>query len=173
MSWYDGNSLMYLTTKSLILVVALTVTSIHAGEFQQLSGRVVRVVDGDTVVLETQNERHRIRLAGIDAPERKQPWGEASTRELRREIAGQSVLVEWNKRDRWKRLIGVIKLEKRDINKHMIKSGLAWHYKKYQREQTPEDRAAYDAAEKAAQGARRGLWSAPNPMPPWNWRRRK
>ena len=66
-------------------------------------------------------------LAGIDAPEKNQPWGEASTRELRRQIAGKHVVVGWYKRDRWMRLIGIVRLAGEDMNLHMVDRGLAWH----------------------------------------------
>lgn len=138
-----------------------------------LPGQVKRVVDGDTLVIESQEFDHRVRLASIDAPERNQPWGEASTRELRRQVAGRFVVVEWQKKDRWKRLIGIVRLAGEDINLHMIDRGMAWHYKRYQDEQTPGDREAYAKAEEAARGARRGLWSDPEPIAPWDWRRMK
>ena len=154
------------------LLVFLLILTLPIAQAAQLPGRVVRVVDGDTIVLEAEDDRHRVRLAGIDAPERNQPWGEASTRELRRQVAGQQVVVDWYKRDRWDRLIGVVELEDQDVNLHMVDGGLAWHYKRYEAEQTPEQRRAYSAAEKAAQGARRGLWSDPAPVAPWEWRRR-
>ncbi len=128
---------------------------------------MIRIVDGDTIVIEVADAQHRIRLAGIDAPEKNQPWGEAGTRELRRQIAGKHVVIDWHKRDRWKRLIGIVRLADEDMNLHMIDRGLAWHYKRYADEQSPSDRDAYAAAEEAARDARRGLWSDPAPLPPW------
>ena len=156
---------------SLVLLVTASAAA-WATDLQRLPGQVVRIVDGDTVVLESDGARHRVRLAGIDAPERNQPWGNAGTRELRHQVAGQHVVVEWYKRDRWKRLIGMIRLDGDDMNLHMVDRGLAWHYKRYADEQTPPDRDAYAEAEKAAQDARRGLWSDPQPIPPWEWRKR-
>jgi len=143
-----------------------------AADLQTLSGQVVRIVDGDTIVLEADGARHRVRLAGIDAPERNQPWGDAATRELRRQVAGQQLVVEWSKRDRWKRLIGIIRLDGEDVNLHLVERGLAWHYKRYADEQSPDDRSAYSAAQEAAKRAKRGLWSDPAPVPPWDWRKR-
>ena len=160
-----------LQTLLLICLVALTAVA-GAADLETLPGRVTRIVDGDTIVLEAEGSKYRVRLAGIDAPERNQPWGEAATRELRREVAGQQVEVQWYKRDRWKRLIGVIRLDGEDMNLHLVERGLAWHYKRYADEQSPGHRDAYSAAEKAAQGARRGLWSDPKPIPPWEWRKR-
>ncbi len=98
--------------------------------------------------------------------------GEASTRELRHQITGKHVVVDWHKRDRWKRLIGVVRLADEDMNLHMIDRGLAWHYKRYADEQSSGERDAYAAAEEAARDAKRGLWSDPEPVPPWVWRRR-
>jgi endonuclease YncB( thermonuclease family) len=144
----------------------------NAADLQHLPGKIVRIVDGDTVVLDVDGGRHRIRLAAIDAPERNQPWGEAATRELRRQVVGKQVVVEWSKQDRWKRLIGIVRLAGEDMNLHMIEHGLAWHFKRYADEQSPAARDAYSAAEKAAQSAKRGLWSNPNPIPPWEWRKR-
>jgi endonuclease YncB( thermonuclease family) len=63
-----------------------------------------------------------------------------------------------------------VRLAGRDMNLHMVDLGLAWHYEQYADEQSPGDREVYSAAEKAARDARRGLWSEPEPIPPWEWR---
>jgi endonuclease YncB( thermonuclease family) len=112
-------------------------------------------------------------LAGIDAPERNQPWGETATRELRRQVAGRFAVVDWNKKDHWKRLIGVVRLIGDAQKLHMIDRGLAWHYKRYEREQSPSDRQRYAEAETAACEAKLGLWSDPDPVAPWDWRKRR
>jgi endonuclease YncB( thermonuclease family) len=152
-----------------ILLLAFLLTA-QVAYGADLPGIVVRVVDGDTIVLEVQDGRHRVRLAGIDAPEKNQPWGEAATRELRRMVAGKFIVVVGNKRDRWNRLIGTVWLAGEDVNLHMVDRGMAWHYKRYEAEQHPADRAAYTAAEDAAKADRLGLWSDPDPVPPWQWR---
>ena len=156
----------------LLLAFVLLWSSSAWADISSLSGRVVRIVDGDTIVLEAGGARHKVRLAGIDAPEKNQPWGEAVTRELRRQIAGRDVLIDWSKKDRWNRLIGIIRLDGEDQNLHLVERGLAWHYKRYADEQSRTNQTAYDAAERAARDARRGLWSDPNPVPPWEWRKR-
>jgi endonuclease YncB( thermonuclease family) len=155
-----------------VLILLFSLALATPADAYLLAGRVVRIVDGDTLVLEVDGYRQRVRFAGIDAPERNQPWGEAATRELRRRLAGRAVVIEWHKKDRWKRLIGVVRLSGEDIGRQLVDRGLAWHYKRYQNEQTPSVREAYSASEKAAQDARRGLWSDPEPIPPWEWRRR-
>jgi hypothetical protein len=70
------------------------------------------------------------------------------------------------------KVVRVVRLDGEDVNLHMVDRGPAWHYKRYEAEQTPERREMYSAAERAAQGARRGLWSGPEPVAPWEWRKR-
>lgn len=135
-------------------------------------GMVIKITDGDTVhVLDADKQTHKIRLAGIDAPERKQPYGKAAGKYLAKQINQQTVCVDWHKRDRYKRLVGVIRYEGRDVNLELVKAGYAWHYKKYQREQTPADRVIYADAEVQARSDVVGLWQEPNPINPSDWRK--
>ena len=89
------------------------------------------------------------------------------------QVYDRQVTVETGKRDRYGREIGKVLVDGHDANLEQIKRGLAWHYKKYEREQPPEDRATYAAAEIEARSASRGLWVDKEPMPPWEWRHRK
>jgi endonuclease YncB( thermonuclease family) len=149
--------------------LALTVAS--EAWAQNLSGRVVSVTDGDTItLLDERRVQHKIRLAGIDAPERKQPFGQRSKEQLSELVAGRTVEVETEKLDRYGRTVGKVIADGRDANLAMVVSGLAWHYKKYQDEQSPSDRLLYDSAEKDARAARRGLWADQSPIPPSDWR---
>ena len=135
-------------------------------------GRVVKVADGDTVtVLDAANTQHRIRLEGIDAPESHQDFGTQSKKNLSTLVFGRDVTVVYDQTDRYGRLVGKILLDGKDINLEQIKAGLAWHYKEYEREQAPEDRELYAHAEDEARSARRGLWVAPNPVEPSEFRR--
>jgi endonuclease YncB( thermonuclease family) len=155
------------------LLFALLISSCltHA---DTLTGRVVRVTDGDTiVVLDSANTQHKIRLTGIDAPERKQAFGTKSKEHLSDSVAGKFVVVDYNKRDYYKRILGKVLLNNEDMNLEQIRAGLAWHYKKYQNEQTPTDRELYSKAEIEAREARRGLWYDPEPVPPWEYRKLK
>ena len=163
---------MRLSTLALFLTSLLLHVVVHAADLQRLPDKIVRIVDGDTLVLEAEGIRHRVRLAGIDAPERNQPWGQASTRELRRQVAGEPIVVDWYKRDRWERVIGIVRLNGEDVNLHLVDRGLTWHYMRYADEQMQQDRDAYAKAEKTVRAARRGLWSDPEPVPPWEWRKR-
>ena len=141
--------------------------STNAGGAQTLTGRVVRVADGDTVtVLDSSNTQHRIRLEGIDAPESHQAFGAQSKQSLAQMIFDKDVTVFYQKTDQYGRLVGKITLDGKDINLEQVKLGMAWHYKEYQREQTPEDRELYARAEDEARTARRGLWLDADPVEP-------
>lgn len=139
-----------------------------------LTGKVVGVADGDTItVLDSSNTQHKIRLAGIDAPEKAQPFGEQSKLNLSRMVFGRQVIIDWQKRDRYQRIVGKVLLDHRDVNLEQVKTGLAWHYKKYATEQSADDQESYARTELNAQQAKAGLWVEANPVAPWNWRKQK
>lgn len=138
-----------------------------------LDGRVVGVMDGDTVkVLVDGHQEERVRLAGIDTPERAQPFGAAAKQRLSDLVYGRQVAVHWHKRDRYGRIVGTLWVSGDDAGLELLKAGLAWHYKRYAAEQPPDERARYATAETTARDAGAGLWADPDPVPPWDWRRR-
>ena len=153
-----------------------------------LQGRVVKIADGDTVtIVDDQGQKHRIRLAGIDAPEKGQSYGDASTQALVELLSGKTVTIEYEKRDRYKRIAGKVLVDpqgevfcmaldcvkKIDAGLEQIKAGMAWHYKYYQMEQSEEDRRLYSEAEREARTKLLGLWKDEEPMAPWVWRKKK
>jgi endonuclease YncB( thermonuclease family) len=149
-----------------------TTQSTAPGGSQTLTGRVVRIADGDTVtVLDATNTQHRIRLQGIDAPESHQAFGTQSKKSLSDMIFDKDVTVIYDKTDQYGRLVGKILLNGKDVNLEQVKAGMAWHYKEYEREQSPEDRDLYARAEDEARAARRGLWVDANPTEPGEFRR--
>ena len=147
-----------------------------------LLGRVAGVADGDTItVLDADRQQHKVRLQGIDAPEKVQPFGQRSKENLSRMVFGKDVRVEWDKRDKHKRIVGKVRVQPAscptcpmtlDAGHAQITVGLAWWYRKYAGEQLPQDRGAYEFSEQEAKANRVGLWSDPDPVPPWEWRRR-
>ncbi len=150
------------------LLIGLSLTAFG----DTLTGKAGRVVDGDTLyVLDANYKDHKIRLAGIDAPERRQAYGLASRKHLASIVAGQQVTVEYQKRDRYGRIVGKVLHDGIDVCLEQVKAGFAWHYKKYQHEQSAEDRELYADAENKARNERLGLWRENNPMPPWDYRR--
>ncbi len=155
---------------SLLAFCVLQCASLSA--FAQLTGRVVRVADGDTITVSTSDRvHHRIRLDGIDAPERTQPYSQISRKNLAAMVDGQQVTVTSSKTDRFGRMVGVVRTAQRsDVGLEQIKAGLAWHFRRYEQEQTSENRASYAAAEAIAKAAKLGLWRDPAPVPPWEFR---
>lgn len=137
-----------------------------------ITGEVIAVTDGDTIrVLDAQNVQHKVRLAGIDAPESKQAYGARSKKSLSDLVFGKTVTVDVSKHDRFGRVVGKVLYEMVDMALHQVEVGLAWHYKQYANEQSASDRRLYAAAEDRARAAHLGLWHDADPVPPWEWRR--
>jgi endonuclease YncB( thermonuclease family) len=139
-----------------------------------LQGMVVHVADGDTVtVLDDQKIQHKIRLQGIDAPEKSQAFGQKSKQSLNQLVHSQMVRVEFQKKDKYGRTVGKVLLNGTDICLEQIKLGMAWHYKQYLSEQPKADRDAYAQAEQTARAQAVGLWKDKSPTPPWEFRRQR
>jgi len=134
-----------------------------------ITGRVVRVADGDTVsVLDGSNMQHKIRLQGIDAPERNQRYGKKSRDALSGMVSGRNVGVVVLGKDSYGRSNGILYLGERNINLAMVAAGHAWWYRYY----APDDHPL-KAAESKARATKLGLWAEPDPVPPWDWRRQQ
>jgi endonuclease YncB( thermonuclease family) len=163
------NQLRRLAVTTVLALGALLSFSVHA----ELSmGRIVGDSDSDTVTLLDANQRqYKTRLTGIDAPEKKMPFGQRSKEHLSDLIFSKDVQVETEKLDRYGRTLGKILFDRKDINLARINTGLAWHYKKYQNDHSRSDRQLYAHAEDQARQQRIGLWRDPNPTPPWEWRK--
>lgn len=152
-------------------ILALVLSPLAWADF---TGMVVGVADGDTItVLDVGKVQHKIRLTGIDAPEKKQPFGNRSKQNLSGMIFNKTVTVETIKRDRYGRELGKVLVGGKDVNLEQVHAGMAWHYKKYERTQSGTDRQAYAVAENEAKAAKRGLWADSEPTPPWEWRHSK
>lgn len=132
--------------------------------------KVVGVTDGDTVkVLTVDRKLLKIRLAEIDTPERKQPWGTRAKQALSDLVFGKSVEVQPVTVDRYGRTVAHLYLGDLNINKEMVRTGNAWAYRKYLRDKSLLD------LEATAKNQKKGFWSLPDAqrVPPWNWRRKK
>ncbi len=157
-----------------VIVAAFLLLAAPIAFAESLTGKVAKVADGDSItVLDNTNTQHRIRLQGIDAPERKQSFGNASRKYLASLVAGKEITVKWDKRDRYRRIVGVIIVDGQDVNLAQVKAGMAWFYRYYQKELSRENRKLYAQAEDQARSGRLGLWQDKNPMPPWEWRRQR
>ena len=140
-----------------------------AADVAVIEGKVVGIVDGDTIDLLISSGMIRIRLHAIDAPERGQSRGRASRDALSRMIFGRSVQVEPVEHDRYDRLVARIWLGETDINAAMIRQGHAWTYRRY------ADDPDYCAYEQMAREQQLGLWALPPEQrrAPWEWRQRR
>ena len=115
---------------ALVFCVLCFVSELSIGA--TLQGEVVGIADGDTLtLLDSSKTQYKIRLAGIDAPERNQPFGNQSRQALAELAFRQHVVVEWTKYDRYRRIIGKVLLDGRDLNLAQVSAGMAWHYKEY------------------------------------------
>lgn len=156
-------------TKYVFFFVTIFSGALCAAEIQ---GKVIRVLDGDTIEVKTLPAKIvvyevpiRVRLINIDAPEKKQPFGRWSTNQLKTLLAGQSVTVSYTQTDRYGRIIGrVFTTNGTDASRFMVQSGAAWVYERYNADES------LPALQREAREQKRGLWADSNPVPPWEWR---
>lgn len=146
---------------------AITLVAL-AGQALAIEVKVVAITDGDTVkVLTPEKKEIKVRLAGIDAPEKKQAFSEKSKQALSEKVFGKTVDLKEEGKDRYGRTIGTLTLEGRNINREMVAEGWAWWFEKY----APRDTVLRDA-EAAARKQKMGLWAEPMPIPPWEFRKK-
>lgn len=161
-------------TSSVHAVCVLLFTWTNAAVAAQLDGVIVGITDGDTVtLLDKKRTQYKVRLTGIDAPESGQPYSQRSRQNLSVLVFNKKVTVEWSKRDRYGRILGKVLFSEVDINLKQVEAGLAWHFKKYAKEQPGDDQMRYAEAENRARTLREGLWRDDKPIPPWEWRKDK
>lgn len=134
---------------------------------QPFIGKIIKIIDGDTITVLSNKILYRIRLAEIDAPEKKQFFGMQSKKILGDKIFHKDVKIVWSKRDLYGRIMGHVYLDDRWINKEMIEDGWAWHYKQYSKNKE------LALVESNAKANGKGLWADQNPIPPWEFRKNK
>lgn len=134
----------------------------HSGSAEAVA---TAVVDGDTFVSTIDGAARRIRLARIDAPEKRQAYGHRAEQALRELVWKRTVQISWARLDRNCRPIAEVRVDGVDVSEAMVRKGMAWQYTAYS--QTP----GLTAIEQQARNGHVGLWSDPNPIPPWEWRR--
>ena len=157
--------------KKLILVLILFLSNFAYAK--TIEGLVVGVADGDTItVLDQQKNTYKIRLQGIDAPEKKQAFGEKSKQSLQDLVHSKQVRIEYDKEDKYGRIVGKVTVDDVDVCLQQLVLGMAWHYKKYQNEQSVSDRALYSETELKSKSLKLGLWTDDTPMPPWEFRKK-
>ncbi len=157
-----------------LLVIWLFPFCINSVYADIISGRVVGVSDGDTItILDNTNTQYKIRLGGIDAPEKKQAFGNVSKQSLSNMVYGKDVDVDWQKQDRYGRTVGKVIVNGLNANLEQVRLGMAWYYKKYQNELVLDDRLDYLHAHENAEKSKVGLWVDKSPVAPWEFRHTK
>lgn len=136
------------------------------GYSQSYNGSIIRVIDGDTYIFQTTEGSVIVRMYGIDAPERDQPFSKESADFLKLYL-NKDVVTKINGTYRYRRSLGTLYVDGQDINLLSIKNGCAWHFKRYSSDMQ------YADAEEYARKNKVGLWELDNPVPPWNWRQNK
>ena len=158
----------YLTMIALSLLTLLLPAIGTAATPQTIIGKVVGVHDGDTLtILDDSKTQIKIRLAEIDAPESRQPYGSRSKQELSGLAFGRPAAVQVQDTDRYGRTVGRVTVDGVDVNAEMVRRGAAWVYRKYAKRQF------LFTIEKQARDAKAGLWALPEAdrVPPWEWRK--
>jgi len=162
--------------KSIAWALGLAVATLFAhsatvlsDERPVLAGRVIKVVDGDTIDVQLQSGPIRIRLHGVDAPERSQAYGKEATAALSLLASGKNVQIEPFEQDRYERLIGIVYIGELNVNSQLVRDGHAWAMRRYMRKADAE----LCRFEAEARLHRRGLWASSDAIAPWNYRRRK
>lgn len=150
-----------------VALVGLAIfASVMASADGSISGRVVGVADGDTLtVLDAESQQHKIRLAGIDAPEKAMPFGQVGKQKLSEMCFGKQATVTVVNTDRYGRTVGDVQCEETHANEEMVRGGFAWVYRHYDK-----GFEYFYPLEQAAKDAGLGLWADADPTPPWQWR---
>ena len=171
-----GKTMLKAVATARLVWIAVLIGAADCSEARSthLTGRIVSIADGDTVtLLDADKRQHKIRLSGIDAPERRQAFGNRSRQHLGELVFGKQVTADCPKTDRYKRALCKLQVDGVDANLAQVAAGMAWHYREYEREQSLMDRLRYAHAEGRAQEEQRGLWADRAPVAPWDFRRAK
>lgn len=163
-----------LSAAILLLISLLILRQCNTGD-KSFAGKVTRVIDGDTVEVlcsifhkgKMVQTSHKVRLHGIDSPEREQAYGRQAKEFVSGQCFGQQIKVINHGKDKYGRVLGTVILSNgKNLNQEIVKAGFAWHYRRYSKNSTLQ------AMEDQARRQNRGLWQDRNPVPPWKYRRK-
>lgn len=159
------------TASALSIAVSTLVLVGHAHPDPVEVGKIIAIQDGDTLtLLDAEQQQHRIRISGIDAPEKGQPFGHVAQVHLYGLAFGRLAIADCPKVDQYGRKVCRVWVDAVDIGLMQVKAGLAWHFKRFAQEQTEDERVVYAHAEDTARAAPIGLWQDEHPVAPWDWR---
>jgi len=157
-----------LTIKKYFYILTLGLLCATARADTTLTGRCTAVTDGDTVKVLIDKQEVKVRLFGIDAPEKSQPFGNQAKKFMSDAVFGKTITVRATGKDRYGRTLGWIYIDKRNINSEIIKAGYAWWYKQYAKKYP-----SLGVDQEKAKAAKRGLWVDQHAMAPWEWRKQQ
>ena len=153
----------------IVWAALLHIFLVSAAVAADFSGPVVSILDGDTLEVLHNQRPERIRLSGIDCPEKRQAYGQKAKHAASDLAFGKEVTIQTHGKDKYTRTIGDVLLpDGMNLNQELVKQGWCWWYRKY----APGD-TVLEGLERDAREARKGLWQDPNPVPPWEWRKRR
>ena len=164
--YYKGNDQIVADSTKEATRVETDISSLEESE-NSIEGKVVKIADGDTFTLVFENNFEvKVRLNGIDCPERKQAYSNKAKQALSDLIFGRTVTVLYEDKDRYGRVLGEVYIEDLNVNQEMVRQGYAWHFKRY------SDDPVLATLEEEAKENKVGLWADPNPVPPWEYRKK-
>ncbi|MFC1654580.1 thermonuclease family protein [Myxococcota bacterium] len=156
-------------THSLFLATGTLLLGLSASAQEDFTGKVVGVSDGDTIKVLRLGQQVKVRLSGIDCPEKRQPFGKRAKRFTSDLVFAKTVTVKVQDIDRYKRIVGeVILKDGTSLNQELVRAGLAWWYQRY----APDDKQL-ERLEQLARKNKHGLWADPDPVPPWEFRKKR
>lgn len=152
--------------KKMLFILFLFVSCSMITEKGTISGKVISVADGDTMTILTADKKQiKIRMLGIDAPERGQDFGTVARQQLNNLCYGKNVIVEKKDEDQYGRVLGVVYVDGMNVNEYMVRNGLAWYYRHFVND------PRLDSLELLARKEKVNIWSMKNPTPPYEFRK--
>ncbi len=151
-----------LLSLALVLVALLAIRLLSVKEIR---GKVVSIQDGDTITVLQGGATYKVRLFAVDCPEKGQAFGNVAKQFTSDLVFGKTVKVKYEELDRYQRYLGTVYRDELNLNRELVKAGLAWHYKQYSKD------PVLAALEVKARLAKKGLWADPRAIPPWEFRR--
>lgn len=150
------------------VIVLILLTLFTTREAFPFTGEVVGVLDGDTIEVLHNGKAQRVRLHGIDCPEKGQPFGNNAKQATSAQVFALDVTLDIHGKDKYGRILAdVLLADETNVNQALVKDGWCWWYRKY----APSD-TVLEGLENDAREAKKGLWVDPNPVPPWEWRKK-
>ncbi|MBF7067206.1 thermonuclease family protein [Campylobacter volucris] len=151
--------------KKFLIIVFLALFSyvLNYDPNSYINAKIIKVIDGDTIEVKTNDKEIIVRLFGIDAPEKDQSYGQMSQKFLNAIVLNKEVVLSMKDEDKYGRILAIVYLNDRDVNQVMVANGYAWAYEHYS--------DLYVKDQQLAQSAKKGLWEEKDPIEPYKWRK--